>query len=152
MALVAPLLILIMFVAAETGRYFYQEHVLVKAVRDGSVFAARAPIDRFNCTTSTIDPTVVTNTRALVRTGGLSGQTDLLPWWGATGASFTMTLACTTAADGVTLAGLYTGNGGKVPVITISATLPYQPMLSTIGLARRTLNLNASQQAAVLGI
>ena len=152
MALVAPFLILIMFGSAELGRYFYHEHVLVKAVRDGAVFAARFPIDKFNCTAKTIDSAVVTNTRSLVRTGGLSGQADLLPWWNETGASFIMTLACTTTAGGQTMQGIYTANGGKVPVVTITATLPFRPLLTTAGFSRTSYNLNASQQTAVLGI
>ena len=142
MMLVTPILALIMAGSAETGRYFYHEHTLTKAVRDGAVFAARYPIEKFDCTTGVVDPTIVTSTRSLVRTGALSGQTDLLPWWAATsGVSFTMTVACTTAA-----------NGGKVPVLTISAQLPYKTMMSAAGFPGGTFNLNATEQAAVQGI
>lgn len=153
MALVSPILALIMAGSAETGRYFYHEHILTKAVRDGAVFAARYPIDKYNCTSLAIDSTVVSNTRALVRTGALSGGTDLLPWWTATsGVTFAMTVACPTAAGGTTLGGIYTANGGKVPVITVSAQLPYRTIMSAAGLAVGTFNLNASQQAAVQGL
>lgn len=148
MALVAPLLILILFGSAELGRYFYHEHVLVKSLRDGAVFAARAPIDNFDCAATSVNNAVFVNTRSLVRTGGLSGQADLLPWWSAAGATFTMTLACPTSAGGVTLEGIYTANGGKVPVITLNASLPYQPFFASAGMT----SLNASAQSAVLGI
>lgn len=153
MALLTPILALIMAGSAETGRYFYHEHVLTKAVRDGAVFAARYPIDKFNCTTFTVDPTVVSNIRSLVRTGALSGGSDLLPWWTATsGVSFTMTLTCPTAAGGTTLGGIYTANGGKVPVVAVRAILPYRTMMSVAGLAVGTFNLDASEQAAVQGL
>lgn len=153
MMLVTPILALIMAGSAETGRYFYHEHTLTKAVRDGAVFAARYPIEKFDCTTGVVDPTIVTSTRSLVRTGALSGQTDLLPWWTATsGVSFTMTVACKTTANGTTLGGIYTANGGKVPVLTISAQLPYKTMMSAAGFPGGTFNLNATEQAAVQGI
>ena len=153
MMLVTPILALIMAGSAEMGRYFYQEHVLTKAVRDGAVFAARYPIDKFNCTTNVVDPSIVTSTRSLVRTGALSGGTDLLPWWTATsGVIFTMTVACTKVANGTTLGGIYTANGGNVPVLKIEATLPYQTMMSAAGFPGGAFNLNATEQAAVQGI
>ena len=40
MALVTPLLLVILFGAVELGNYFYNEHIVVKAVRDGARFAA----------------------------------------------------------------------------------------------------------------
>ena len=153
MALVMPILAVIMAGSAEVGRYFYQEHVLVKSVRDGTVFAARAPIDKFNCTSFAIDSGVVSNTRSLIRTGGLSGQSDLLKAWAATsGVTFTITLTCPTAVGSTTLSGIYTANGGKVPVITVTAVLPYQTYLSSFGFRTQNWNLRASEQAAVQGI
>jgi hypothetical protein len=139
--------------SAELGRYFYQEHVLTKAVRDGAVFAARSDINKFHCDTGAVDAPIPDNTRALVRTGGLSGQQDLLPWWTATsGVIFTVTVVCSTAAGGTTLGGIYTANGGKVPVVTVSATLPYRTMMSAAGLSTGTWQLNATEQAAVQGL
>ena len=41
MALVTPLLMIIMFGAMELGKYFLDEHVVAKAVRDGARYAAR---------------------------------------------------------------------------------------------------------------
>ena len=153
MALVMPILTVIMAGSAEIGRYFYQEHVLLKSVRNGTVFAARAPIDKFNCTSLAIDSAVINNTRSLVRTGELSGQNDLLKAWAATsGVSFTMTLTCPTAVGSTTLGGIYNANGGKVPVITVTAILPYQTVLSSAGFRTGNWSLRASEQAAVQGI
>jgi Flp pilus assembly protein TadG len=153
MVLVTPLLSILMAGSAELGRYFYQEHVLTKAVRDGAVFAARSDINKFHCDSGAVDAPIPDNTRALVRTGGLSGQQDLLPWWTATsGVTFTVTVVCSTAAGGTTLGGIYTANGGKVPVVTVSATLPYRTMMAAAGLSTGTWQLNATEQAAVQGL
>src|SRR5215217_7313983 len=44
MALVLPLLLALMFGSLELGDYFLSEHVLLKGVRDGAVYAARQDI------------------------------------------------------------------------------------------------------------
>jgi len=151
LAMVAPILLLIMFGSVELGRYFYNQHILVKAVRDGAVFAARQPIDNFNCPSS-IDPGVVSTTETLVKTGGLSNNADLLPQWDDTGASFTMSLQCFTATGGTTLAGIYTANGGNVPVITLEASLPYSPITGGFGGSWTGASLHATQQTPVVGL
>src|SRR5262245_31034970 len=78
MALVAPLLCAILIGSVEVGSYFYNEHILTKAVRDGARYAARQSFTLYTCTGA---PTgsVVANTRALVRTSLLSGGTDRFP-------------------------------------------------------------------------
>lgn len=153
LAMVAPLLLLILFGASELGLYFYNQHILVKSVRDGAVFAARQPIDRFDCTgTPPIDPALVTTTRTLVRTGELGGSTNLLPQWSKTDATFTMTVECVTAAGGTTLGGIYSANGGNVPKLTVSATLPYLPMTGFLATTFVGAKLRATQEAAVVGL
>jgi Flp pilus assembly protein TadG len=147
MALVAPLLVALMLGCAELGRYFWSQHVLVKAVRDGSVYAARQRIDNFNCNTNTVAAGVVSSTQTLVRTGQLSGGTPLLPNWGSGTTVFAIDLACVTSANGTTLGGIYTANSGQVPVITVRASIPFT---SIFGL-QSGLSLNARQQAAVFG-
>ena len=151
MALVAPLLCLMMLGSAELGRYFYNEHIMVKAVRDGAVFASRQSIDKFNCTSKTIDSGVITSTSNLIKTGALANGTNLLRQWSDTGTSLTMTLDCFTAAGGTTLGGIYTANGGLVPVITVTASTPYTPIFNGFGLWSG-FSLNASEEASVIGI
>lgn len=149
MALVAPILGLIGLGSAELGRYFYNEHIVVKAVRDGSVYAARQPIDKFNCTTFVIDSTVIANTTALIKTGALSGGTALTPQAANAAATYGMTLTCPTAApDGTTLGGIYANNGGKVPVLTVSANVPYNTIMKGYGFGT-TITLHATEQAVV---
>lgn len=147
MALVAPLMLAIMFGFAELGNYFWSEHVLIKSVRDGAIYASRQRIDNFNCATGVVNSTVVNNTKELVRTGALSGASPLLSNWSNAGATFTMNVACVTSANGTTLGGIYTGNAGNVPVLTITASVPHTSMFGI----KAGLVVNARQQAAVMG-
>lgn len=152
LVLALPLLLVLIWGPIEIGNYFMDEHMLVKGVRDGATYAAHQDITKFNCTTNTVDSTVVDNTKAIVRSGALTSGTDRLRNWGS--ATFTMTLNCVTqASDGTALGGIYSFNtGGKVPVITVNATVPYSPVLGNLGFRPATLNLSASQQATVMGI
>jgi Flp pilus assembly protein TadG len=154
MALVLPLLLILAFGSVELGNYFRSEHILVKAVRNGAVFAARQDMAvNYDCAAGpvTVPAAVVNDTKTLVRTGALSGGTDLLPLWTDGSTSFTMTVNCVTAAGGTTLAGLYIVNGGNVPVLTVNADLPYRSVFGTLGLGSPSLRLRAAQQAAVYG-
>ena len=148
--MVTPLLLTIMFGATELGRFFWSEHQLIKAVRDASIWASRQPIDNFTCP-STVNANVASDVRDLVRTGVLSGGTDRLANWSSGGASINVTMTCVTTAGGTTLSGIYTANFGQVPVLTITATLPYNSIMNGFGLDK-TFTMVATQQAAVMGV
>ena len=64
----------------------------------------------------------------MARTGQLTGGTDRLPRWTDASTTFAVTASCVTTAGGTTLIGIYQANGGNVPVITLTADLPYQPV------------------------
>lgn len=147
MALVTPLLLAMMFGFAELGRYFWSEHILIKAVRDGAIYASRQRIENFDCATGVVNSNVVNNTRTLVRTGALSGANPLLPNWSSGATTFSMTVTCVTSANGTTLGGIYTANAGNVPVLTITASVPHTSMFGI----KAGLVVNARQQAAVMG-
>ena len=154
MALITPLLLTLMIGSAELGNYFYNEHILIKAVRDGARFAGRQPFDKFACSgTPPIDPTVVTNTKNVVMTGLLSGGSNRLASW--TAPSITLSLNCFAATGGQNMLGIYrdsTGASVGAPIVTVSGTVPYVPVLKSFGFSGTGLNLNARQQAAVMGI
>lgn len=150
MVLVTPLLLVIMFGATELGRFFWSEHKLVKAVRDASIYASRQDISNYTCP-STVNATMAAQVRQLVRTGVLSGGTDQLPNWSNAGASIAVTMTCVTAAGGTTLGGIYTANFGQVPVLTITATLPYNSLMNGFGLDS-ALTMRAKQDTAVMGV
>ena len=149
MALVTPLLLIILMGSFELGNYFLDEHALVKAVRDGARFAGRQDFSNFACSGSP-GGTVVADTRNVVMTGLTSGGTNRLPLW--VPSSITITQACATAAGGTPLSGIYRGAANGATTVTVSATVPYLPLLSSFGFRGTGLNLNASQQAAVMGI
>lgn len=150
MVMVTPLLLTIMFGATELGRFFWSEHQLIKAVRDASIYASRQPIDNFDCGTSSVSSAVTTATSNIVRTGLVSGGTNRLPNWSNGGASIALTLSCVTSAGGTTLSGIYTANHGQVPVLTITATLPYNSIMSGFGIDK-SFTMIATQQSAVMG-
>lgn len=154
MALVIPLLLMLMMGAVEVGNYFLAEHILVKGVRDGAAYAARQDVSSFDCAsgTPTVSQTVKDNTKSLVRTGQLSGGSDRLPNWSANAAAFSMNLSCVTTANATAMTGIFTGSpSGKAPVLTITAQLPYRPVLQSFGFRGTGYNLYASQQAVVTG-
>lgn len=150
MALVTPVLLIIMCGAFEIGNYFLDEHILVKAVRDGARYAARQNFSNYSACTGAVADPLLTDTRSVVKTGLVSGGTDRLPYWAATTISVTMT--CSTTAGGQTMSGIYRGRASGAPIVTVSATVPYTPVLRSFGFRGIGLNLNATQQAAVMGI
>lgn len=160
MAFVAPLLLIILFGSVELGNYFYNEHKLVKAARDGARYAARNSFSNYsacsgNVPTPGLAGSLNENTKLMVRKGSLdSTAADLLPNWGS--ATFTVTMSCTaTLADGVggnySLGGIYANT--SAPTVVVSASLPYYSVLGLpFGLSGLGATLNATQSAAVAGL
>jgi Flp pilus assembly protein TadG len=148
LALIAPLLIAIMFGAMELGYYFYSEHVVVKAVRDGARFASREAFNDYNCGNNQIDATVVSNTQNVTRTDQVaSGGTPRLPGW-TDNTSIDVSMTCDTSG---TYGSFYQGLGG-VPVVRVTATVPYTSLFGLLGLHKLNLQLNARSEAPVMGI
>lgn len=156
MALVTPLLLIIGMGAFEIGNYFLDEHRLIKAVRDGTRYAARQDFSNFTgCTSAAADvPTAVKdNTKAIVQQGLLANGTDLVANWGT--ATFTVQMTCNATYGGQQLGGIYTNTSGGQPpaVVIVTATVPYQPIaLSGYGFKANGYNLYAQEQAPVTGI
>ena len=159
MALVTPLLLLLLFGSAELGKFFMDEHVVVKAVRDGARYAARQPMDYFvtaggGCQTEPVSP-VDTATKNVVRTGNVAGTGNRLYYW-TNNATITVTSSCYPTKAGQTMGGIYSGitfNSAAVgaPVVTVSATVPYTSLFGLYRF-RNAINLNAVEQAAVTGV
>ncbi|HEY0625769.1 MAG TPA: TadE/TadG family type IV pilus assembly protein [Allosphingosinicella sp.] len=151
MALVTPLLLGLMLSAFELGKYFMDEHVVAKAVRDSARYAARRSFSDFvdgggNCA---VDNDVQTKARNIARTGQIAdGGTARLGYW-TDPATIAVSVACDTSGS---YTGIYTGNAAGAPVVTVSASVPYMPLLGSIGLDTGGMVLNAQSQAAVTGI
>lgn len=159
MGMVLPFMLVLMFGSFEVGRYFVDEHVVVKAVRDGARYAARQGFTNYTCPAGTINtPAIVTNTQNVVRFGkpapAVSDQ-PRLGYWNATvsgGApSVTVTLTCKSSTVGTeTVSGIYL-SAATIPVVTVHATVEYTPMISGLSFGR-VMNLTAESQATVMGI
>ena len=155
MALVTPLLLVILFGSVEVGNFFYNEHLLTKAVRDGARYAARQNFSYYTCSGAP-SGTVVADTRNLVKTGYVTGTGDRLAAWNAN--TITLSTNCyTTAIDAASstqnMTGIYRGRTTGAPVVTVSATVPYTPIIGTaFGFSGVGVNLNATQRAAVTGL
>ena len=147
MALVTPLLLILMFGAMELGRYFLDEHVVAKAVRDGARYAARRSFtDYAGCGVS---GDVLDKTRNITRTGQVvTGGTARLPYW-TSPATITVSVICDTSP---TYSGIYKGSTIGAPVVTVVAAVPYTPLFNAIGFNVSGLSLNSRSQSAVTGI
>lgn len=147
MALVTPLLMTLMFGSFELGKYFLDEHVVSKAVRDGARYASRRSFTEFTCTGASTD--VIDKTRNITRTGEIaSGGTARLPYW-TTATTITVSVTCDTSG---TYSGIYKGASTGVPVVTVAASVPYGSLFGYLGFGASTLSLNSQSQAAVMGI
>ena len=160
MALVMPILLIILFGSVELGNYFMDEHMLVKAVRDGARFAARQSFTNYTACSGAPGGTVVSDTENVIMNGYLSGGSTITP--NISASDITLSVSCTATADGQDMLGIYRSRFGSTcdgatangcaQIVTVNATVPYRSVLGSLGFSGLGLNLNASSQAAVTGI
>jgi Flp pilus assembly protein TadG len=159
MALTMPILLVLMLGSFELGNYFLSEHVVQKGVRDAARYAARLKLVEddgtvnFSCTGPTLGAGAEQNIQRVARTGDPAGTTTRLRGW-TSDAMTTVTLTCdTNAGDPYVNHGVFNGypNSGAVPIITVSATVPYTTFFGMLGIGALTRNLNAQSQSAVIG-
>lgn len=151
MALMLPLLVLLLFGGAEMGYYFYCEHQVVKGVRDGARYAGRQSFAALNCNggaASTVPADIESNIKELTRTGLISGGTPRVPGWGSDPDDVTVTVTCPATAIKT---GIYSG-ADNAPQVNVVASVSYPSLFDGVGLIDSTYTLNASQQAAVMGL
>ena len=151
MALILPLSMLLLFTGLEAGHYFYQEHQVIKGLRDGARYAARQSFDDINCrggAPSGIPGGIETNIKNLVRTGQLAtGGSPRVTGWDAN--EVTITVTCPTIAESQT--GLYDATE-RAPQVNIATTFGYNSLFNGLGVISDSASLNASHQATVMGI
>lgn len=153
MALVAPLLLTIMLGSTEVGNYFWNEHTLLKAVRDGARFAGRQSFNWYSTCGSPDTTNVVTPTKNVVMYGYLSGSQVLTPNIKASNISVTsQCFSPTTQVGGQKMSGLYSNQANGAVIVIVSATVNYRPIIGyLLGYSGNT-HLNATSQAAVTGL
>jgi Flp pilus assembly protein TadG len=154
MALIAPLLITLMFGSMELGNYFLNEHAVVKAVRDGSRYAARVPITSYTCASGATTGSITgleTEIKNLTRTGSVDGAAaPRLGYWDSN-STITVSVRCVPKAS---YGGTFSPLLGEIPVVKVSAAVPYAngSLFNYIGFASNGLYLRAESEAAVMGI
>ena len=143
MALVVPILLVLLFGSAELGNYFMNEHILVKAVRDGARYAARQDFTNFSAAPARpAEPSTRDTQERRHDRASVSGGTNKLRQLerdapsrsrhelrrprpaGRRSAEFTRQ-----QEFGGTLIG--------APIVTVSATVPYTPILAGLRLHRQ---------------
>jgi hypothetical protein len=156
MALVAPLLIALLFGSVETGNYFMDEHAVAKSVRDGARFGSRLPITDYTCPGTVNGTLAETPIRNVTETGSVDKTgTGRFP------SSF-WTKKCAGAPDGVdsvsvklrcvpkaSYSGVWAGLGTDIPVVTVSADVSYT---SLFGVSPAGLCMHATSEAPVSGL
>ena len=151
MALVLPILLALMLGAVDVGNYFLSAHVVEKAVRDASRYAARLQFSNFDCGANEVtDPSSI---QKLARTGTPDGTVARLAGWTSDDMT-TVTVNCDTdTTHPYVNGGIYADfpNGGEAPTVTVSAKVPYSSFFGALGLGRLTVDMYAESQAAVIG-
>jgi Flp pilus assembly protein TadG len=158
MALMLPLLVVLLFVTFEGGYFLWNEHKVVKGVRDGVRYAGRQPFASYACP-GTVNAAAETAIKNVTRTGFPDGDnpnvtgTDnpTVAGWSNTAPGVTVALSCTGSVGGI-----YTSNASTAPIVTVSASVPYpsSPLSDLVAVLGFDTNiqLNATAISPVMGI
>lgn len=153
MVLVIPFLLVLTFGAVDLGNYFLSAHVVEKAVRDASRYAARLPLADYASCSVPAGGVAEQGTQRVARFGDPSGTgNQRLVGWSADNMT-TLTIECDDGTSGNNWAtgGIYTDFPDGAPVVTVSTTVPYRALFGMIGFGNMSFNLHAESQAAVIG-
>ena len=143
--LMFPMLLVLAAGVTEMGLALHQQHVVTKSVRDAARFAARQFVAAPTCPLNTAAEwaTIQAETQQVALRGSLSGSAPLLlSNWTQT-SEVTVSDSCSTAGTLVSPAGA----GANIPVITVSADVPYAGVgfLGLIGMGAFTVRASHSE-------
>lgn len=111
-AYAVPLLLLIMVGTMEVASMISQAATLHKSLRTGASYAAQVPDPN-------LTPAQLAIMSNLIKYGNPNGTGNpLLPGWSDAGASLN-----------IDLSGVYDPSGANIPIIRLTAAVPYQPLL-----------------------
>ena len=151
MALVLPILLVLMFGSFEAGHFFWTEHKLVKAVRDGTRYASRLNVEAF-CDEDG-NEAMSAETEQDIQLITTTGQLDdpdalpLVPGWQADDVQVGPP-DCQGIEDGI-----YTDLGRAGPIITVySGAVSYPSFFEQLGVIDSDYTMGARETAAVTGI
>lgn len=147
LALILPIFLALMFGSFEIGKFFLDEHVVIKAARDAARYASRASFADYTCSSMTND--LLTATRNVARTGQVgSGGPARLPYW-TSSSTITVSVSCNTSG---TYQGIYRGVSTGVPIVTVAIVVPYDSLFGRLGIRAPSVSIAARSQAAVMGL
>jgi Flp pilus assembly protein TadG len=153
MALVIPILLVLTFGAIDLGNYFLSEHVVDKAVRDASRYAARLPLSDYASCSVPSGGSAEQETQRVARFGDPTGTgNQRLAGWTADNMTV-VTIECDDGSSGNEYAtgGIYTDFPDGAPVVRVVSTVPYHALFGMIGFGSMSFTLQAQSEAAVIG-
>ncbi|MCW1381599.1 pilus assembly protein [Novosphingobium sp. KCTC 2891] len=153
--LIAPVAVMVMALAMESGHFLYSEHQVLKGVRDAARYASRLPLDTWNCTAATAEANLSSgNARWLPIArvavyGNVAGGTSPRLWtWSAAAADGEVVIRYSCVGQ---TTGLYSALR-FAPRIVVIAKPNYPSLFGTLTGFRSSLRLFAQQQAVGVGI
>lgn len=149
MALILPMAFALLFTCFEGGSYMWNEHKVVKAVREGARYAGRQSFAHFSCGSAAVGTTSIdTAIKNMVRTGSPdASKPPRIAGW-SDNDDITITVSCD---SGIT-AGIYDEFTGGAPRVLVSAVVAYPSLFGAFGFDTAGLNVRAQSQAAVMGL
>lgn len=150
-ALALPMMLVLMFGGLEAGHFFWTEHKLVKAVRDGARYAARLDVHTL-CDSSgnaIEDSTVYADIQAVTSTGlpVSAGAGPKVPNWSASGVGIDM--RCGEFMN----SGIYSQYDQAGPIVIVSSgSVQYPSLFEALGAITSSIQISAESSAAVTGI
>lgn len=147
-ALALPMMMALMFGGFEAGHFFWTEHKLVKAVRDGARYASRLPVeDLCDGATEVMSDDLEDTIQNVTATGRLADGAPKVPGWDPND------VAVTIGCQGFVATGIYTGLGEAAPMVSISTGgVTYPSLFNGLGFLDSTIQMSAEASAAVAGI
>lgn len=147
--LAMPMMFALMFGALEAGHFFWTQHKVVKAVRDGARYATRLDVSALcNGPSVAMSTTVEDQIQNMTVSGQLaSGGVPKVPGWDPD------TVDVDVDCESFVATGIYSDLGAAGPLVTVSAgEVAYPSILAGLGFLDGTLALTAKSSAAVAGI
>jgi hypothetical protein len=145
-ALVLPLLLILGIGVCELGFALYHHHVINKGVRDAARFLAHVKV---SCpggvgAGSVDDPAQITRAKNLAQTGYATSGSPIISYWTDPG-TITVRVRCVDNTSGAL-------NGpSAIPIILVSASVPYQDIGLVRLLGLDPIVLNAEHEEVHVG-
>ena len=151
MALVMPLLLALGFGCFELGNYFWSNHIVGKAVRDGARYAARQPFVDLGCGPNVFDGQTEDDIQNVTR-AGTTDSTANSRVRGWVNDDITVEIECQPTPAGIYDSGIYKGLNGGGRTVTVTAAVDYPTLFARIGFTSASLTVNGRSEAAVMGL